>query len=535
MARLTDDELLMNMGYKPELKRRFGMLEVFGVSLASMSIVPGISAVFMDSLIFSGVGLTWGWFVPCIFIFLIALSISELSSSFPTSGGLYYWTHMAFPEKYKNPVSFLVGYANLFGLIGSVCSIDYGFASMVLALPAIQSDGDFSPTKYQEFGVYCACVISQCVVACISTSFVSKSQWYLIFINIVLIFVVAIAFPVGRKHKGYELNSGSFVFGDTNNTSDWDNGWAFLLSWMSAIWTISAVDCTVHLSEEAKNAAVSIPVSIIGSIGCCWIFGFLIMSIVAAVIDQDFTGIIDTKTGMPFAQVILNCLGKKWAMGIVVILVVTQWLVGLSVMTPTARLTFALARDNAQPFSNVWKKVIRTIPIYATIINVFISILLACLILIGEEAANAVFTVPVSSNGLSWLLPIFGFAWLAPEGTFIPGPFYMGKVFSRIVATIASVYLVFVILVLANIPTVRHVDKTTMNYTVVINVGIWVLCMLYYYTYAHKIYHGPQITLETDEGLPSAEHVVHLPGKATEAKEAESSSDHFHEKPLATQ
>lgn len=42
----------------------------------------------------------------------------------PTAGGLYFWTHHFAAEKWKKPLSFLVGYSNTIGLVGGICSID---------------------------------------------------------------------------------------------------------------------------------------------------------------------------------------------------------------------------------------------------------------------------------------------------------------------------------------------------------------------------------------------------------------------------
>lgn len=39
-------------------------------------------------------------------------------------------THYFASPKYKNALSFLVGYSNTLGLVGGLCSIDYGFALM---------------------------------------------------------------------------------------------------------------------------------------------------------------------------------------------------------------------------------------------------------------------------------------------------------------------------------------------------------------------------------------------------------------------
>lgn len=47
-----------------------------------------------------------------------------MASAMPTAGGLYFWTHYFAAEKWKNPLSFVVGYSNTIGLIGGICSID---------------------------------------------------------------------------------------------------------------------------------------------------------------------------------------------------------------------------------------------------------------------------------------------------------------------------------------------------------------------------------------------------------------------------
>ena len=37
---------------------------------------------------------------------------------------LYYWTHYYASPKWRNPLSFLVGFSNTLGLVGGLCSID---------------------------------------------------------------------------------------------------------------------------------------------------------------------------------------------------------------------------------------------------------------------------------------------------------------------------------------------------------------------------------------------------------------------------
>jgi len=87
----TDDDLLASLGYRAELKREFSYLTVFGQSFGAMGIAPAIA----ESMIFSlgsggSVGMVWTYLAGCILLIPVALSLGELGSSMPTSGGLYY-------------------------------------------------------------------------------------------------------------------------------------------------------------------------------------------------------------------------------------------------------------------------------------------------------------------------------------------------------------------------------------------------------------------------------------------------------------
>lgn len=87
----ADDELLATLGYRAELKREFSYLTVFGQSFGAMGIAPAIAESMVFSLGSAGcVGMVWTYLVGCILLIPVALSLGELGSSMPTSGGLYY-------------------------------------------------------------------------------------------------------------------------------------------------------------------------------------------------------------------------------------------------------------------------------------------------------------------------------------------------------------------------------------------------------------------------------------------------------------
>jgi amino acid transporter len=118
--------------------------------------------------------------------------------------------------------------------------------------------------------------------------------------NISLILATIIALPVGMANK---RNDGHFIFANVENLTTWPTGWAFMLAWLSPIWTIGGFDSCVHMSEEASNAAKAVPLGILGSIGMCWGLGFVIVIVLAACIDPNIEGVLGSSFGQPVSLI----------------------------------------------------------------------------------------------------------------------------------------------------------------------------------------------------------------------------------------
>ncbi len=52
-----------------------------------------LQGLYIQAYLYGGpVALTWGWVTVCVFTSTVALSMAEICSSFPVSGGLYFWS-----------------------------------------------------------------------------------------------------------------------------------------------------------------------------------------------------------------------------------------------------------------------------------------------------------------------------------------------------------------------------------------------------------------------------------------------------------
>ncbi|KAK6857840.1 gaba permease [Apiospora arundinis] len=491
----ADAEVLANIGYKQELKRNFRALEIFGFAFSIMGLMPSIATTLSFALLAGPAGMIWSWFVASGCIFVVGLAMADLGSAFPTSGALYWWTHCFSSEKTRNYLSFLVGYSNSLGLIGGLCGIDYGFATMFCAELSMASDGRLQPSNSIVYVVFLACVLSHGVLASTSSKIMGRLLYFFIFFNMALIFATVVALPIGRVGK---INNAEFVFTDVQNLTRWPTGWAFMLAWLSPIWTIGCFDACVYMSEEAANAAHAVPMGILSSIGMCWGLGFMIVIVVANCMSPDIQSILGSKFGQPMAQIYYDALGKPGALGFMAFLFIVQYFMGLSICVTTSRQLWAFSRDGALPFSRFIRPISERfghIPLRAIWACVLTAAVFGLLCLINPAAASAVFSLCIAGDSLAWCVPILARV-LWGQSKFVPGPFYTGKRFSVPIAWAAVAFLLFGIVLSMFPPMGPNPAPEDMNYCVVVNVAVWGGASLYYFLDAHKWFKGPVEALE---------------------------------------
>jgi amino acid transporter len=141
-----------------------------------------------------------------------------------------------------------------------------------------------------------------------------RLQTVFVILNLLLILATIIALPVGT-HMNSTFNHGAYIFANVTNLTTWPAGWAFMLSWLSPIWTIGAFDSCVHISEEASNAAKAVPYGILMSIGTAGLLGFIINIVIAACIDQNLDNVLGSAFSQPMAQIYYDAVGKQGTLG----------------------------------------------------------------------------------------------------------------------------------------------------------------------------------------------------------------------------
>lgn len=199
------------------------------------------------------------------------------------------------------------------------------------------------------------------------------------------------------------------------------------------------------MSEEAANATRAVPYGILMAIGSCWLFGFILVIVIAACMNPDLESVLGSSFGQPMAQIYYDALGKHGTLGLMSLLFILQFLMGLSILIAASRHAWAFSRDGTLPFSSFFRPISQTfgfIPLRAIWVCATLAAVLGLLALIAPAAAQALFSLAVAGNNLAWGTPILcRIVW--GQKKFKPGPFYTGDRFSVPIAWSAIIFLCF--------------------------------------------------------------------------------------------
>ena len=122
----ADDETLAALGYIPEFKREFTLWSTFCVSFSVLGLLPSFASTLLYGLGTAGTaGMVWGWIIAAFFILMVAMSMAELASAMPTSGGLYYAAAVLAPKGWGPLAAWLTGWSNFLAQATSAPSVNY--------------------------------------------------------------------------------------------------------------------------------------------------------------------------------------------------------------------------------------------------------------------------------------------------------------------------------------------------------------------------------------------------------------------------
>ena len=531
----ADEAQLHRLGYAQELRRGMRTFSNFAVSFTIISILSGCLTLFAFAMNTGGPAvMTLGWLFVGFFVLLVALGMAEVASSYPTAGGLYYWSAKLADEAGGNGAawSWFVGWFNLVGQVAVTAGIDFGLAFFINTFLTIQfgvpSDPPHTILIYaivlfihgllNTFGIRIVAILNNVSV-----------WWHLVGVG-----AIVLVCTVFNQHTRTDLGT-VFTTGVNNTSADPNQSfpgflifgiplYVALIGLLNAQYTLTGYDASAHMSEETHNAERSAPRGIVYSVIISIIAGFILLVAMNVGITPD--PVFKDSTGAAIAgyqhalnaagpygiagpptQIWIDAVGQSAGLIILLIVIGAQFYCGMSSVTANSRMIYAFSRDGAIPGSSFWHRINKrtrtpTNSIWLAAVAAFI---LGLPYLYSPVAYAAVTSIAVIGLYVAYVSPVY--LRLRAGKKFQEGPWTLGR-WSKPIGIIATLWVVF-IFVLFMLPQALPVNISTFNYTPVVflivlgGAGIW------YAVSAKNWFKGPKIQ-GTPEELAAIEAELEL-------------------------
>ncbi|KAI0699002.1 APC amino acid permease [Cytidiella melzeri] len=496
----TDEAELARMGYKQELKRDLGLLQNFGVSFSIISVITGVPSLFLYGLNTGGPAvMVWGWVVVACFTMLVGLSMAEVCSAHPTSGGPYFWAAMLSEPRNAAFASWVTGWFNLLGQVAVTTGISFACATFISTVATFGSD--FVPNAKTNIGVYAAVLVAQGLI----NTFGVHLLRYLNNVSVWWHGLGTTALVIAILAKAPTHQTGKFVFRTFIDGTgvDGGDGWSVraspayvvVIGILMAQYTLTGFDASAHMTEETHNAAMAGPIGIIMAIGVSAVLGwFLILGLLFSI--QDLAGTVGTTTGEPVAQIFLDTVGEKGAIVLMVIVIGAMFFCGTFSVTSNSRMMYAFARDGGIPGHTFFHKVDpkRKSPVRTVWLACLLSFCLGLPSLGSAVAFSAATSIATIGLYISYAIPIALRVIYARN--FVRGPFHLGR-FSYPVAIGAVMWIAFISIAFI-LPSLNPVNSQTLNYSIVAVGIVLTYCMGFWVISARKWFTGPIKQIEAE-------------------------------------
>ncbi|BCW91105.1 hypothetical protein sos41_42840 [Alphaproteobacteria bacterium SO-S41] len=438
------------MGYAQELDRRMGTFSNFAISFSIICILSGgINSLAQATAGAGGAAIGIGWPLGCLVSGVFAVAMAQISSAYPTAGGLYHWGSILG----NRFTGWVTAWFNLLGLITVLGAINVG--TYYFFFGAFGAMLGMEDTVAVRIGFLAVLTGVQALINHMGIGLTAKLtdfSGYLILVTSVVLTAVCLlaadSYDIGRlfTFANYSGDAGAGVWPATSGL------WVFLLGLLLPIYTITGYDASAHTSEETVNAAKSVPRGMVASVLWSAVFGYLMLcSFVLMIPDMDAAA---AQGWNVFFWAMDTQVNPNLKLALYVAIFISQFLCGLATVTSVSRMIFAFSRDKGLPGSSLLAKVsprFRT-PVAAIWVGATLAVLFvwgSSLVTIGE---TPVYTIVVSCTVIflffSFVIPItLGlFAWGTAKWDRM-GPWNLGEAVFKLFAvlSIAAMVLIFVL------------------------------------------------------------------------------------------
>ncbi|KAI0430577.1 amino acid/polyamine transporter I [Xylaria sp. FL1042] len=511
----SDDAALARLGKKPVLKRNFGFLTILGFSCTVLITWEGSLSVFLSGLQNGGPsGLIYGFIVVWGGTLSLFLTLSELVSMAPTSGGQYHWVSMLAPASCRKFLGYLTGWLTLTGWQAFVASGAYLTGTMIQGI-IILTHPSYLATMQNWHGTllfWAVILLSYCINTSIG-SVLAKFEGIVLFVHILGFFAVILPLIIVGQPSSPDA-----VWNTWLNLGDWPTqGLSFSVGIIGNVFAFVGADGAIHMSEEIRNAPLVIPRSLLTGLMINGSLGFAMMIVTLYYMGDINTALAENPI-FPFMAIFHNALHSTAAAAVLSsIPVVMGFSATTGVFASASRVYWAFARDRGLPGWEYLKRVNprTSIPSYAVVTTAIVAILLSLVNIGGSTAFNGAISISIAGLFGSYLIVASLLLYRRISGDIVPpgfqvdsaavttttdsanltwGPWRLYGVWGSVNNAFTCAFLLYV-LFFSFWPAFIEVTPQNMNWSILVTGVVIVFSVVYYLVWARKSYTGPVIEI----------------------------------------
>jgi amino acid transporter len=488
--RHEDIKVLHGMGYAQELERSMSRFSNFAISFSIICILSGgINSLGQATSGAGGaaIGLGWPLGVPISGVF--ALALAQISSAYPTAGGLYHWGSILG----NRFTGWLSAWLNLLGLVTVLGAINVG--TFYFFLGAFGEQFGLQDTLTHRVIFVAVITGLQALVNHYGIRLTAKLTDFSGFL--ILGTALALTIVCLFSAETWEF-SRLWTFGNYTGTEGASGVWpvavggamAFFLGLLLPIYTITGYDASAHTSEETLKASVSVPKGMVSSVIWSGLAGWIMLcSFVLMLPSMDEAA----KQGWNvFFWGMSSSVNPTLIVILYIAIFVAQWLCGLATVTSASRMLFAFSRDNGVPFVSkglaTVSPTLRT-PVAsiwtASILAVLFVWLTSAITIAGTPAYSIVVSCTVIFLFLSFVVPIaLGLVTIGGPKWPTMGPWNIGVGMYKLVAVLAIIAMAVIFYIGIQPPN---------DWALEITVGFVILALIIWVAVENRRFKGPPI------------------------------------------
>jgi amino acid transporter len=307
-------------------------------------------------------GLFWSYIWTFCGFVPVVISLAEMASMAPTSGGQYHWVSEFAPRKHQKFLSYMSGWMATTSWQAGTAGASYFFGTMIQGTISAYNP-NYVPTKWQGTLFVFATALVTGIINIFMVNQLPRIQKLVMiphglgWIPVIIFLWTLVPHSTAKQ-----------AFTQLESNGGWEPiGLSLMVGQVASVYFMILSDSAAHLSEEVKTASKSVPRAMVYSFFGNSLVGFIVLiAFIFALPD------VETALSSPSGYAFMYVFQQGSYKGAIPLIVIVQMVVLTGTVdsnASTSRQTFAFARDSGLPLRKTLSKVTNASLPPATVLN----------------------------------------------------------------------------------------------------------------------------------------------------------------------